>query len=126
MREIKFRGIRVDNGEWVIGFLTGSPHEDTCYILPQYDWETKYEVEPESVSKYTGLKDKNGVEIYDGDKPMSDFDTLKDMFDAAAVAYTEEGEDYGMLITTETTLKAYYTEFRFNPAGWLISVRTDK
>jgi uncharacterized phage protein (TIGR01671 family) len=67
MREIKFRGIRVDNGEWVIGFLTGSPHEDTCYILPQYDWETKYEVEPKSVGQYTGLKDKNGVEIHEGD-----------------------------------------------------------
>lgn len=66
MREIKFRGKRLDNGEWVYGDLfrmNGFP-----YIYPGH-----YEVIPDTVGQFTGLLDKNGKEIYEGDIVANDF-----------------------------------------------------
>lgn len=59
-REIKFRGKRVNNGEWVYGDLWQPVRDNQkiAFILRQ---DNKYEVVPETVGQFTGLKDRNGV-----------------------------------------------------------------
>ena len=67
MKEIKFRGKRLDNGEWIEGDLLRMNGHWFIFPDPAPGGIDKYEVDPATVGEFTGLKDKNGKEIYEGD-----------------------------------------------------------
>lgn len=96
MRPIKFRGKSIETGKWVEGYLFCS--WDKAFIL----WGTTagipnmVEVDPATVGQYTGLKDKKGAMIFEGDILSDGAFTYEVRYEGTGFVMILDGQAYTM------------------------------
>ena len=97
MREILFRGKRIDNGEWVEGYF----YEDIGSFIKERASSVStntHLVDPSTVGQYTGLTDKDGKRIFEGDVvAYRDYGNLAVAWDDGAFQLMREDTFYDML-----------------------------
>lgn len=107
MREYLFRGKRIDDGKWVYGYYVKATHHWHNYGIHE-DWiaidtiqnggwcnvRGKHAVIPETIGEYTGLCDKNGNKIFEGDILQNEPSYVYSREYRNVVVF-DEGEFYG-------------------------------
>ena len=100
MRNYKFRGKRLNNGEWNYGDLIQS--HGYVHVGKENMFLNECKVDPTTVGQYTGLRDKSDVEIYEGD-----IVTVKDYFCTRQFEGVVEFDNGSFLINQDDWEKNY-------------------
>lgn len=95
MREILFKAKRIDNGEWVEGYVVryGYVGKEKYCIIPSYASDLyAFKIDLNTLCQYTGLTDKNDNKIWENDVVDLDYDNFIVKWDKDDARFTLENE----------------------------------
>ena len=117
IREIIFRGKRIDNGEWVEGSLLYDREQNEAFIAENFEDRAANirEVDPDTVGECTGLRDKNGKLIFEGDIFKFPDEVWESYYTSCGTEYDSwEVENYGVVGFCDYSGRFDFIRYKFN------------